>query len=449
MAEISNFPNAGEPYAPPTRARRKQGDLGVGSASNLLWTCYLIAILFGNILFGRGLVSGDGNPMVQVVFTGIAAGSILLLFLTNTPKRNIIPFLFIVMLIWVWASLGWASVPGVAWRRSTMLTITVLTVFSLARLSGPTEALQICCRVMVVMIIVDIVFSVAIPGHTQGPSWKGVHGDKNAAGALAAIAVILLIYKVATTVRSQRWTWIGCTLLAIAFLGFTISKTSIAVTPVAMCLGLVFVMASRSKVLSYVLAAIGIALPVTVMWNIDSIVVSLSGILDDPAALTGRTQIWPPLVEFIRTSPWLGSGYGSFWQLGPVNMLSDYADGWVLDAPTAHNGYIDLWVQTGAIGFVIAVLAVIWPLIRTVTARDIPLAQRWLVASIICFTLMHNILETSLFEKANPQFVIVMLCISLLGRPGASQRSKTSDWEASGSGMGDRHGVSASARPAW
>jgi O-antigen ligase len=67
------------------------------------------------------------------------------------------------------------------------------------------------------------------------------------------------------------------------------------------------------------------------------------------ATLSGRVQIWHAVWPFVMQRPWLGWGYEAFWRgwTGPSFQVSATVHFLVFHA---HNGYLDLWLQTGAVG---------------------------------------------------------------------------------------------------
>ena len=75
----------------------------------------------------------------------------------------------------------------------------------------------------------------------------------------------------------------------------------------------------------------------------------------------------------IGRRPWLGHGFGSFWDTGAaINPIRSAPPGaWFMKAQlinTAHNGYLDLLLQTGIVGFalgIVAILRCLWLLTGT------------------------------------------------------------------------------------
>jgi O-antigen ligase len=80
------------------------------------------------------------------------------------------------------------------------------------------------------------------------------------------------------------------------------------------------------------------------------------------ATLTGRTGLWKDLLNNAAQSPVLGVGTGAFWvgQIGyalyPLDIWSSITPGW--RPGQGHNGYIDVYVELGAIGLVLVLLVI-------------------------------------------------------------------------------------------
>src|SRR5262249_38003099 len=68
--------------------------------------------------------------------------------------------------------------------------------------------------------------------------------------------------------------------------------------------------------------------------------------LDKDSTLTGRTDIWTLVVDAIAERPWLGYGYGVFWQPeNPRAQLIWYVLDWQFTH--AHNGWLETLLQLG------------------------------------------------------------------------------------------------------
>ena len=136
-------------------------------------------------------------------------------------------------------------------------------------------------------------------------------------------------------------------------------------------------------------------------------------LLGRDATLTGRVALWETLWNVIQEQPWLGSGFGAFWD---SDRGADIAAriGW---SPShAHNGYIENWLEGGAF-LVILNLASIAMLLRngiTRLLRGISATSAFVSAIAITFP-VYNLLEAIYIrDKSAPtMLVIAALLISL------------------------------------
>jgi O-antigen ligase len=107
-------------------------------------------------------------------------------------------------------------------------------------------------------------------------------------------------------------------------------------------------------------------------------------------------QIWPILFDFWKDHPLTGSGYGAFWDIRDPQPIYEYMSGypawqaWIADLTSAHNGYIDLLVQTGLPGLVLGVcatlLAPLWKVLTSLTLTRPAAACCWRPSCSPCVT---------------------------------------------------------------
>jgi O-antigen ligase len=86
------------------------------------------------------------------------------------------------------------------------------------------------------------------------------------------------------------------------------------------------------------------------------------GLIGKDETLTGRTDIWVELAAAIEQKPALGYGYLAFWGLdSEPRYWLEKAVAW--NAPSGHNGWLDLAISLGLVGvaiFAIGLLATLW-----------------------------------------------------------------------------------------
>jgi exopolysaccharide production protein ExoQ len=93
-------------------------------------------------------------------------------------------------------------------------------------------------------------------------------------------------------------------------------------------------------------------------------------LLGKDSSLTGRTVIWPYVIEAIGDRPILGWGFWAFWSpSNPRSIEISREVGFGFQLPSAHNGVLELLLQIGVVGT--AFISFIW-------LRNIVLAARCL-----------------------------------------------------------------------
>ena len=145
----------------------------------------------------------------------------------------------------------------------------------------------------------------------------------------------------------------------------------------------------------------------------------IARMLEDPTEFTGRSAIWSAEIAFIRDHPLLGSGFGTFADTGSLSPLHNYVAGsWVELVAHGHNGYLQMMVTIGIIGFVLAAIALIvvpaWQFWRQ---RGGDLNERAMLFSIFVFLVLHNFMELDFLEGDAPAWMSFLLMLALLRAP--------------------------------
>ncbi|WP_380784397.1 O-antigen ligase family protein [Sphingomonas sp. R86520] len=334
----------------------------------------------------------------------------------------LLPWPHVIALCWCALSLTWALEPGVGLRRLVLTAIVLWSLFALTRQLGLTRSVAIVRVMLIALLVVNYVAVLAYPaigidrslepGLTN--TWRGIMSQKNFAGITCAMTVLLFAFDAASIRLPLRITAIAA---AGVFLFFTDSSTSIGMCIAALALGLLLTWrmtrAGALRILNpnwaWLLLGIIAALFAHMALNPSVYLNQLA----DPGGFTGRTQIWSALVRAYAYRPWLGIGYGSFWDLGPEGPITAYAIGWVTTVSQGHNGYLDMLAQVGAPGTLILLFAVlVWPIQRLLGGIDHPV--RVLGATMLFFCLGHNFTESSLFDRDALGQVFLLFATALL-----------------------------------
>ena len=184
--------------------------------------------------------------------------------------------------------------------------------------------------------------------------WRGVFSHKNEASA--AMVLFIFIGLFIARVRSVR---IGGLIVALAlvFLLFTKSKTSIAMLPITLIVSAVLTRIHRPSI------GISLVLAVVAAFNILSIgsiylepVRDLLDMVLTDTSFTGRTDIWQFALDRVAQRPITGYGFAAFWGTTQVVYGMSGASIWANTVAHAHNAYLNLALTVGIPGSILATL---------------------------------------------------------------------------------------------
>jgi exopolysaccharide production protein ExoQ len=265
------------------------------------------------------------------------------------------PWLVLLALV-AMASALWSVGPELSFRRSVaLLATTMMGVYLAARFDWLT-ALRLLGAVWFLLMAASFIAGLVAPGFARMSevhvgAWVGGWSEKNALGGHAARASFLLAFLAWRDPAYRRW-WIGGALLALVLVIFSSSATALLGAGVG--LGMLFAAwwMLKGKHWSLALVWCGATILGLVVLAYITMPDVLLGLLGKDETLTGRTDIWASLGEAIEERPVLGYGYLAFWGLDsePRYWLERAVD-W--NAPSGHNGWLDLAISLGVVGVAI------------------------------------------------------------------------------------------------
>ncbi|MBL0407686.1 O-antigen ligase family protein [Microvirga aerilata] len=375
------------------------------------------------VTLGSVSESGSGSLMRQLGYIGVFFITLTAARVLQHPGRLLaLPLSLTLALGWCWLSLLWAVNSGVSMRRVLLTTILIWSIFMLVQQIGFKKtiyAVQIALLLTLAANYAAVFASPSLGIHQTAQigdpdlvgSWRGIMVQKNHAGALCAITILLYYFAPDKMNSAVRW---GVLALAAYFLYRSGSKTSLRLTVPSLALGWLYTFYSPRYWYVAVagLTGITVALTSSIVAYWDNLVATFSR----PDALTGRGQIWPVLIAYWSDNWLLGSGYGSFWNIGPESPIYQYGTGWVVRLGQGHNGYLDMLVQIGLPGLVLAVCALfISPLLRLLTSYTIIRRDGALLIALLLFAAGHNMTESTLLDRDTIVQVFLALTAALIG----------------------------------
>jgi exopolysaccharide production protein ExoQ len=373
------------------------------------------------------------DPWRQISFTAI----FLMAVIAAAWRRPVlllqaVPLGIMALLGWCLLSAIWSDAGAVVFRRAILIAeVTTAALLGMAML-GPERAFS---RLRLVLVIVLVVNWIAIPiiptaVHLPGEldpklvgNWRGLYDQKNVAGAVCALTVLQFLFP---GMRERRWSDGVVIAAALVFLYFTRSKTSLALLPVAALFAAAYRAGWKNGLDRAVLAAIAL-LAIGGFATFLALNSEMIGrIMSDPDAFTGRTEIWKADLAYLKDHFFLGAGYASVFSTGLQSPLLPYLHGrnWVAQVSNSHNGYLDIFLGLGAIGFVLALTALLiqpfrkfWPL-----THDRAKAGYF---ALFIFVVLHNFTEADFLAADGVLWLAFLMVLGAIRQPAPARAPVT------------------------
>lgn len=318
-------------------------------------------------MFSDGQTS-DGNAFLRLIWLP-AYGLVFCLCLTQLPKMLIAGFrlpILVAMLLVTAASVFWSIDVALTARRVVAIGFTSLFGVYLACRYGWRDLLRMLAIMVIGLAVISFAVSIAMPEfgrdyETHGGAWRGMWWEKNTLGAHMARGTFLCGFLVIVDLKYRRY-WLGGVILCLALVMLSTSKTSLLGTLMGFGILATAAWMKRGPLETISFTWIGVTIGGSILLALIVDPATFLNLLGRDATLTGRTDIWEELTYSIRQRFWLGYGYGSFWSEGSwAAFLVRESLQW--EAPTAHNGWLDLWLSIGLAGvlmFLINFFHTVW-----------------------------------------------------------------------------------------
>jgi O-antigen ligase len=334
--------------------------------------------------------------------------------------------IMIAALLWIALSVLMSWEPALASRRFAYLLVSVsiaaMVMLLPKNIRHFSDVMAAVVLIILALCYLGVLLAPQVSIHQStdflepelAGDWRGLFGHKNEAGATMAQFIFIGLFVART--RSIAFGY-AIAALALVFLFFTQSKTSLAMFPIVLMITAVVQRVRRPA------TGIAIALSGVALFNIVSIgsiyfepLRNFLGLVLPDATFTGRTEIWEFVLDHIRDRPIVGYGFSTFWGTPEVVFgLGGYAV-WANTVGHAHNDYLDLALTLGIPGAILVVLwLVILPLIdfyRSPRERSVqPLAMLFLRVSL--FMTYASCFESMLLKEGGAALFLFSVTFGL------------------------------------
>ncbi len=373
-------------------------------------------------------VEATGNLVNQLGYSGLAAVA-LVGHLTVTPRRAALSLLspaWLAMAGWLAIAALHAIDPAASIRAAFFTIAAMLAVTGALCLPASERDFRLGLGVaafvvvalsyggLVVMPTAAIHQAVGAEAHQAG-LWRGIYSHKNVAGAVFGALFFVGLYLMRCRSRLTGFVIAGACALFVLKTG---SKTALGLLPVVAVLVVVpGLMGLRAIAVAIIVAMLAL----TALATLGSVMVpALRDLLHAVApgtTFTGRTEIWDFGLRALEGRGWTGFGLESFWRTPVVLSGESYMDyAWdPRGATNAHNGFLDVAIALGWPGLAVATLTLVALPLRDYLRSGTNLQSRRLAdmfLMVLCYLLLNSFLESFLFARANPVWIMLFLSVA-------------------------------------
>jgi exopolysaccharide production protein ExoQ len=378
---------------------------------------------------GRGAESfEDGSLLDRAALTVLICIACLVLARRPTLRRvgSKRHFWLLALFGFLALSIFWSDYPAVSLKRWIRLLGAVPIAFLVATERDPLAAItKMLRRVCYILIPFSWLLINYYPSLGRGYSrwsgvlmWHGVTLTKNALGQLCLMTIVVLVWSAIRQSASGRkvqpalFITDASVVLLAAYLmvgapsgAYSATSTAVLVIVLGGMLALFRhrSLAPRIALLLFVGALVGwVGMIFT-----ESFVSQASLWLGRDETLTGRTEIWEMALTDASAHPILGAGFGGYFNTNN-EFTATYGN-------TGHNGLLDVYVETGAVGVLILLvfLCSTFGVIRKVLATNVEAGA--FAMSILLMNVLANFTE-SLFLKSSSYLWTMLLVMAVLVR---------------------------------
>jgi O-antigen ligase len=391
--------------------------------------------------FDYGALATDGAPtyggtLSRLLWLALLGAGLTALAWRASLARSLLrwlnPFL-LVFIVLAAASIAWSIDPLVTARRLIRVVAIVAVALAFGLIAWHPRRFQNVLRpVVTAMLAGSLVFGVtrpelAIHQETSGVlagAWHGLASHKNGLGDLACVGLILWLHAWLSRETRPLFAMLGAG-LATACLYLSRSSTSLVAMGLAL-LFLLLLLGLPSALRRYmpwlvalfagVLVTISLVL-LRILPGLHTLLTPVGALTGKDLTLTGRSEIWDLMLDHIGQQPYLGTGYGAYWARSDQGTPSfEFVLKLGFDPGSAHNGYLEVLNDLGALGLGVLLLYLVVFVLQAVRLMRSDHAQAALFLALFLQQAVANLTESRWFSALSVDFVIMTLATVALAR---------------------------------
>jgi O-antigen ligase len=313
-------------------------------------------------------VSPAGDMAKQLILLALYSG-FAALFLHKVPRRAMLlvgtPLLLLIG--WTMASAIWSVNADVTLRRTVALVGTVIVGVYLGSRFSPRQLLHLLALVAFIVLSLSLFLALFAPslGLDFEGRLRGVTAHKNALGSFAAVAFLVAAGQLRLDGVSRLMSAVPRLVLPLSVICMAWAHSTAVLPVITAALGALIVgrILRRSSAGLLALLPLVACVVVFVLTLVATHSGDLAEMMGKDADISGRTLVWSFVERMILARPLLGYGFAAFW-VGDNSPGAVFWSNTHLGVPHAHNGYLQLMLDLGAIGLILFLLAALITVIR-------------------------------------------------------------------------------------
>lgn len=338
------------------------------------------------------------------------------IFLRINKNKNLLDFTLIaIFLIIMIISYKWSSSPKETISSLPWLLAGVMYAVSISINFNKEEILQSTLNSIILIVLFCYLLIFVFPSigimtnqenGVHAGSWQGVFQHKN---ILARYSSLFFGISLTAYLFSKKIKWLILSSIILVLIIGSKSASGFIISILLLLLSLYLFEAHKiSKKFKLFFILLLIIIPIILILSNAFSFFSFN-ILGKGEDLSGRIPLWIESINYISLKPYLGYGYEAFWSEDSYegNQVR-LAVGW-LTAPHSHNGYIEVILQIGLIGFAILILIITSFIKLSIKEYDKNPQMGSYYIVFLYFTLFYNMTEHSFLRTNN--FLLILFFI--------------------------------------
>jgi len=303
----------------------------------------------------------------------------------------------------------WSVDYGITMRRSVALTLTTMAGLVLACRFTWEEMVQKIALTFLILGLITIFVVITNPARgimseIHVGAWRGPWVEKNYLGGMMTKGLIAALC--AFAMRPNRWwLWLPTTALCLLLVIMSTSKTALLISLMSIAIFIALRIFRRLPILRAPLVYMIILTTGALVTFIAVAPEFALGLIGKDPTFTGRTDIWTWLSASIKQNWLLGYGYGAYWTdpLGPSYWVRTALQWGV---PSAHNGWIDLWLAGGLVAVLLFGLYMLMVLVLAIDRIFRGGSETyWVVLSTLMF-IAFSLSESTILQQNDISWVM-------------------------------------------